>query len=477
MGGCSSKEAHNEAVEKPPESAAEPKKPTPRPKRRSTSKLQPEPPDPEDLGPVNFEAVKRDIKTMIDDESWDDGSLAPILIRLAWHASGTFDKVTKTGGSNNGGRGGATMRFGGERTDPENKGLDLARVKLSSIRQKHGAGLSCSDLWILASYTAIEHTGGPHIDFVPGRTDAAKDASPRICPFGDGIHNPSQSRLPSADLSVAKNVPKGCPMWQKEKPTIAGMRGTFKRMGMNDREMVALICGGHVYGRFHKERSGYAGSHVENMTTFSNDFAKALVKNTWVEVTTSSSQCPPEILPEEGKRQFIRLGPPVKVIDDTTSAVSSLSSAGASASPGGEPSSIPVAPYQVMLISDMALLWDSAWRSWLEYYADENDGDERLKKDFGLVFKRLTELGFMESASKELFRSPPSKKPHAKMTTIKREASLAQEKAARIAKLRDNEEAEFRAALQKVEAKKEERRQAAIKRLEEKSTSLNAFSL
>eukprot|EP00966_Prymnesium_polylepis_P075312 1746929-Prymnesium_polylepis.1 len=71
---------------------------------------------------VDYEAVRRELNLLMDNPSWDDGSLAPIFIRLAWHSSGTYDKATGTGGSN-----GAGMRFATEAADPENAGLATAR--------------------------------------------------------------------------------------------------------------------------------------------------------------------------------------------------------------------------------------------------------------------------------------------------------------------------------------------------------------
>ena len=202
---------------------------------------------------MDYELVAADLKAIMDDPEWDDGSLAPVLIRLAWHSSGTYDAQGKTGGSNNCGLGGATMRFGAEKADPENAGLDLAQAKLEGVKQKHGAGLSYADLWILAAYVAIEHTGGPKMEFKPGRVDAADGSK---CPHGDGAHNPNKSRLPPADLGPSEGALKGCPMHHKEQPTIDAVRATFERMGLQDREVVALLCGGHVYGRCHRERSG-----------------------------------------------------------------------------------------------------------------------------------------------------------------------------------------------------------------------------
>ena len=82
----------------------------------------------------------------------------------------------------------------------------------------------------------------------------------RRCPFGDGAHNPCGSRLPSADLGPDPAAPAGCPMHKKEAPTIADMRGTFTRLGFDDKEAVCLVLLGHQFGRCHPEASGYAGS-------------------------------------------------------------------------------------------------------------------------------------------------------------------------------------------------------------------------
>ena len=82
----------------------------------------------------------------------------------------------------------------------------------------------------------------------------------RRCPFGDGAHNPCGSRLPSADLGPDPAAPAGCPMHKKEAPTIAAMRGTFTRLGFDDKEAVCLLLLGHQFGRCHPEASGYAGS-------------------------------------------------------------------------------------------------------------------------------------------------------------------------------------------------------------------------
>lgn len=334
--------------------------------------------------------VREDIASALPRAGYDDGSIAPVLIRLAWHSCGTYNRKTKTGGSSNCGRGGATMRFGAERADPENAGLDLAQSFLEPIKAKHPS-ITYSDLWILAGCVAIEATGGPHIPFTRGRPDATDDSN---LPVGDAPkwQNPNGSRLPAADLGPSIDPPLGCPMHVKESPTIDGMAGVFRRMGVSDRELVALICVGHVYGRCHRERSGYAGPWVEEMLLFSNEYAADMLEDEWIEITHDSKNCPDEeVRPAPGKRQWVSLGS-----GDAASAGSDDEGGGGDNSP----------PKQMMLISDMALLWNPAWRKWLEYYADENKGEDRLAADFAIAFQRLTELGFLPSAD------APAQFPH-----------------------------------------------------------------
>jgi catalase (peroxidase I) len=99
---------------------------------------------------VDFRAVCSDIVKLIEDnKSYEDGSIGPLLVRLAWHACGTFDLKTKTGGSD-----GATMRFYPEASDSANNGLDLARALLEPLKLKY-PGISYGDLWTLAGVVAI----------------------------------------------------------------------------------------------------------------------------------------------------------------------------------------------------------------------------------------------------------------------------------------------------------------------------------
>jgi len=195
---------------------------------------------------VDFKAVRKDISDILDSNpKYDDGSYAPILVRLAWHASGTYDSIGKDGGSN-----GATMRFDPESGHGGNKGLDVARNLLEPLKKKY-PDLSYGDLWILGGCVAIEHMGGPRIEFRHGRKDKA-----------DGKTCTPDGRLPDATKGASH------------------IREVFSRQGFTDQETVALI-GAHCIGRCHLDRSGYDGIWTNSPTTFTNDFFVQLLDRKW----------------------------------------------------------------------------------------------------------------------------------------------------------------------------------------------------
>ena len=164
---------------------------------------------------VDFKAVRKDIAAVLEKDADYDGigHYGPVLVRLAWHAAGSYDKVTGTGGSD-----GATMRFKPESDIGANAGLGVARTLLEPIKAKYGDKLSYGDLWTLAGVVAIKEMGGPDIKWRPGRTDAK-----------DGSKCPPDGRLPDASKN-AKHL-----------------RDIFYRMGFNDQEIVAL-SGAHALG-------------------------------------------------------------------------------------------------------------------------------------------------------------------------------------------------------------------------------------
>lgn len=183
---------------------------------------------------------------MFGTEQWVDvESIKQVLVRLAWHSSGTYDKETGTGGSN-----GATMRFAPEAEHGANAGLKVARDFLEPVKAKF-PWISYGDLWTLAGTCAIQEAGGPAIPWRPGRQDQDVSA---CTPDG---------RLPDA----AKD--------QRH------VRDIFYRMGFNDQEIVALL-GAHALGRAHPDRSGFDGPWDFSPTVFTNEFYKLLLSEKWV---------------------------------------------------------------------------------------------------------------------------------------------------------------------------------------------------
>jgi len=197
---------------------------------------------------TDYKTIREKIAKIIEDEP----SHGPLFVRLAWHASGTFDKSSKTGGSN-----GATMRFKPESDDPANNGLGIARNLLEPIK-KQFPEISYADLWTLAGVVAIEEMRGPTIKWRPGRKDKV-----------NSDYVPPNGRLPDAD--------KGAPP-----KTAAHVREVFYRMGFNDKEIVALL-GAHALGRCHPDRSGYSGPWTRSEITFSNEYFRELIENKWTE--------------------------------------------------------------------------------------------------------------------------------------------------------------------------------------------------
>ncbi|KAF9404002.1 heme peroxidase [Podila epigama] len=197
--------------------------------------------------PLNYQKVYNAIAAIIEDENYDDGSYGPVFLRLAWHASGTYDINSKDGGSNF-----ATMRFKAEAGHGANAGLGIARERLNRVKDQFPE-ISYGDLWTLAGVAAIQELGGPIVKWRPGRVDGEEDNSPP-----DG-------RLPDA-----------------ARPDPQHSRDIFYKMGFNDQEIVALL-GAHALGRCHKDRSGFDGPWTASPTVFTNAFYTELLGRKWVE--------------------------------------------------------------------------------------------------------------------------------------------------------------------------------------------------
>ena len=298
----------------------------------------------------------------------------PRRIRLGWHSAGTFDPAA----ANQGGTNGAGMRFAPERDDPENAGLGVARDLLAPLRAKHPA-CSFADLWVLAAYCALAHTGGPVIEFSGGRADAAAAGAGAGAGAPPGIPH---GRLPQAEFGLGDGADDEGRVrgWEN---LAQHLRDVFGRMGFGDRDIVALCCGGHVYGRCHRERSGYAGAWVEAPTVFSNEYAADLIEDEWMLVAHDTAvdgvRIPEDVRPAQGRRQYIGRWAP-----------SAAEKARGAPDPTEMDGGTRVVAQQMMLVSDMVLLWDAGFRAHLEAYAAD---EAALKADFGAAFKRLCENG------------------------------------------------------------------------------------
>ena len=313
-------------------------------------------PQPPSTPSHDFAAVREDIAGRLRDRQHDDGSLAPLMIRYAWHHCGTYDRHKRTGGSN-----GGTMRFDVERADPENAGFAKAHALVKAVKDRFPA-LSSADIAILAGYVALEQTGGPAVPFAAGRRDldideARKVHGPSGCPFGDGKHNPNGSRLPAADLGPREGCPVSASMAEREAPTIEAMRGTFERLGFDDKETVALIVLGHQYGRCHLDVSGFEGPWYAFDPAHWNCYESGLgYPSTYAFGVARDGYRPRQT--DKGKRQWeMHFG-------------------------GGEPF--------MMLVSDMCLYWDEAYRRHLLHYDRHR---REFRRDAALAWKKLTELG------------------------------------------------------------------------------------
>eukprot|EP00013_Stygamoeba_regulata_P025336 CAMPEP_0177653890 /NCGR_PEP_ID=MMETSP0447-20121125/13992_1 /TAXON_ID=0 /ORGANISM="Stygamoeba regulata, Strain BSH-02190019" /LENGTH=405 /DNA_ID=CAMNT_0019157407 /DNA_START=54 /DNA_END=1271 /DNA_ORIENTATION=- len=192
---------------------------------------------------VNIDALRSSIRDRLINRK---ANACPMAVRLAWHAAGTFDKHTKTGGTN-----GATMRFKPESTDNANAGLSIIQDLLLPVKKTHGH-VSYADIWSFSGCAAVEFLGGPAIPFKFGRVD-----------HPNGSYCPPNGRLPDAAQGAAH------------------IRDVFGRMGFNDQEMVALI-GAHTLGRCHRVRSGFDGPWTRNPLKFDNAFFRNLMFMEWV---------------------------------------------------------------------------------------------------------------------------------------------------------------------------------------------------
>jgi len=206
---------------------------------------------------LDLDAVIKDLHAlMTDSQDWwpaDYGHYGPLFIRMAWHSAGTYRIADGRGGASAG-----EQRFAPLNSWPDNGNLDKARRLLWPIKQKYGRKLSWADLMILAGNVALDSMGFKTFGFGGGRSDIWEpqniDWGPEATWLGDERYSGDRelaNPLASVQMGLIYVNPEG----PNGKPDPVGsardIRETFARMAMNDEETVALVAGGHTFGKAH----------------------------------------------------------------------------------------------------------------------------------------------------------------------------------------------------------------------------------
>ena len=284
---------------------------------------------------LDFQALKKDLAAlMTQSQDWwpaDYGHYGGLMIRLAWHAAGTYRTADGRGGANTG-----NQRFAPLNSWPDNGNLDKGRRLLWPIKQKYGNAISWADLFILAGNVAMETMGFKTFGFAGGRPDIwapeediywgaekewlATSDKPNSRYSGErDLENP----LAAVQMGLIYVNPQGPD--GKPDPVASGkdVRETFARMAMNDYETVALVAGGHTFGKMHgagdaalvgpepeaapieemglgwinkhgsgkggdTTTSGFEGAWKPNPTQWDMGYFKVLFKYEWEQMTTAA---------------------------------------------------------------------------------------------------------------------------------------------------------------------------------------------
>jgi catalase-peroxidase len=211
---------------------------------------------------LDYQALKADLHAlMTDSKPWwpaDYGHYGPFMIRMAWHAAGTYRVTDGRGGSSSG-----QQRFEPLNSWPDNGNLDKARRLLWPIKRKYGKHISWADLFILAGNVAIESMGGPVFGFGGGRKDVYQSEGDTYWGAEElwvdqGAQTRISEELPELEGPLAA-IQMGLIYVNPEGPggnpdplqSARDMKATFLRMAMNSEETVALTAGGHAFGKAH----------------------------------------------------------------------------------------------------------------------------------------------------------------------------------------------------------------------------------
>ena len=224
---------------------------------------------------VDLDAVKHDIEqVMTTSQPWwpaDYGHYGPLFIRMAWHSAGTYRTSDGRGGAGSG-----AQRFAPLNSWPDNANLDKARRLLWPVKQKYGRALSWADLMVLAGNCALESMGFTTFGFGGGRADVWEPEEdiywgPEDTWLGDERYSGERDladpfgAVQMGLIYVNPEGPNGNP---DPLASARDIRETFARMAMNDEETVALIAGGHTFGKSHgaADAAEYVGPEPEGAT-------------------------------------------------------------------------------------------------------------------------------------------------------------------------------------------------------------------
>ena len=212
----------------------------------------------EEFKKIDYDALKKDLNDlMTDSQEWwpaDYGHYGPFFIRMTWHAAGTYRNTDGRGGGGTG-----AQRFAPLNSWPDNGNLDKARRLLWPIKQKYGKKISWADLLILAGNVAIESMGGKTFGYSGGRPDIWGPEEDILWGAeSEWLQNKRykgdrelDSPLAAVQMGLIYVNPQGPDGNPDPLASARDIRETFGRMAMNDEETVALVAGGHTFGKAH----------------------------------------------------------------------------------------------------------------------------------------------------------------------------------------------------------------------------------
>ena len=206
---------------------------------------------------LDLEALTVDLEQlMTTSQDWwpaDFGHYGPFFIRMAWHSAGTYRSIDGRGGAD-----GGMQRFALLNSWPDNANLDKARLLLLPIKQKYGRNISWADLMILAGTVAMDSMGFETLGFAGGRVDAWEPEEVNWGPEGEWLaadrrndRGELEGALAAVQMGLIYVNPQGPGGNSDPQASADAIRETFGRMAMNDEETVALIAGGHTFGKAH----------------------------------------------------------------------------------------------------------------------------------------------------------------------------------------------------------------------------------